>query len=284
MLIRFGHDFELVCDQETPLVCLVSARPERDADLHEVVPVKTWPPVPVSRYLDGFGNTCLRMVAPAGSFRFLQDAVIDDTGDPDPLIPTLRQAGIAALPAETLGFLLPSRYVESDLLSDAAWQLFGTSATGWARVQTICDFVHGHIAFGYKDASSLRTAAGAWQDRRGVCRDYAHLALAFCRAMNFPARYVNGYLGDIGVPFGGPMDFAAWIEVWIEDRWVTFDPRNNTRRIGRIKVAHGRDAADVPLIHSFGAHKLQKFSVWCDEVSQAAVMPHQIGSRADHAA
>ena len=140
------------------------------------------------------------------------------------------------------------------------------------------------IRFGYKDARATRTAAEAWTERKGDCRDFAHLALAFCRAMNIPARYVNGYLGNIGYPSEGPMDFAAWIEVWLEDRWVTFDPRNNTRRIGRIKVAHGRHAADVALIHSFGAHKLQKFTVWCDEVSEATVSPHQVGPLANHAA
>jgi transglutaminase-like putative cysteine protease len=284
MLIRFGHDFELVCEQETPLVCLVSPRSERAADLREVSPVKTWSPVAVSRYLDGFGNTCLRMTAPVGTFRIRQDAVIHDSGRPDPLLPGLQQTDVAMLPAEALSFLLPSRFVESDLLSNDAWKMFGAVAPGWGRVQAICDFVHGHIKFGYKTASSTRTAAGAWQERQGVCRDYAHLALAFCRAMNIPARYVNGYLGDIGVSSTDPMDFAAWIEVWLGDRWVTFDPRNNVRRIGRIKVAHGRDAADVPLIHSFGAHRLQKFTVWCDEVPKVIGTGQMTQSLAGHAA
>lgn len=284
MYIRFGFDFDLVCGQDTPLVCLVSPRPERSGDLHRVEPVKTWPPVPVSRYQDGFGNSCLRMVAPAGTFGISQDAVIRDTGQPDPLLCSLRQAEVTRLPPETLGFLLPSRYVESDLLSDTAWRLFGGVAPGWERAQAICDHVQDHITFGYKTARSTRTALQAWEERQGVCRDFAHLALAFARALNMPARYVNGYLGDIGYSSDDPMDFAAWIEIWLEDRWVTFDPRNNARRIGRIKVAHGRDAADVPLIHSFGAHRLQKFTVWCDEVPASDGKPGLLRPLDGHAA
>ncbi len=271
MLIRFGHDFELSCAQDTPLICLLSPRPERTADLFEEALVEVWPPVPVTRYLDGFGNECLRMVAPAGKFRIRQDGMIRDSGRPDPELLHLPQTPVADLPPDSLEFLLSSRYVEADLLGATAWKEFGHLPEGWARVQGICDFVHDHITFGYPNARNTRTAAEAWDERRGVCRDYAHLALAFIRAMNMPARYVNGYLGDIGYSCDDPMDFAAWIEVWLGDRWVTFDPRNNARRIGRIKVAHGRDAADVPLIHSFGAHKLTKFTVWCDEVTDDTV-------------
>ena len=268
MLIRFGYDFTLSCNQDTPLIGLLSPRPERKGDLVRMGAVETWPQVTVTRYRDSFDNDCLRMVAPAGTFRLRQDGTIRDDGALDLLQPDAAPSAVADLPSDILCFLLASRYVETDLLSQIAWDLFGQLPEGWARVQGVCDFVHTHITFGYANARNTRTAFEGYQERRGVCRDYAHLALAFCRALNIPARYVNGYLGDIGVPETGPMDFAAWIEVWLGGRWITFDPRNNTRRIGRIKVAHGRDAADVPLIHSFGTHQLAEFKVWCDEVPE----------------
>jgi transglutaminase-like putative cysteine protease len=166
-------------------------------------------------------------------------------------------------------FLLGSRYCETDRLSQTAWDLFGMVAPGWPRVQAICDYVHRHIRFDYQQARSTRTAHDAWLERVGVCRDFAHLAIAFCRCMNIPTRYVNGYMGDIGVPITGPMDFSAWMEVFLEGRWHTFDPRNNRPRIGRIVVAYGRDAADVPLIHSFGPHILESFLVWTDPIADA---------------
>ncbi len=169
------------------------------------------------------------------------------------------------LPDDTLMFLLGSRYCETDRISQRAWDMFGTLTPGWGRVQAISDFVHGHITFDYMQARATRTAFEALEERIGVCRDFAHTMIALCRSLNIPARYVNGYLGDIGVPVAGPMDYAAWVEVYLGGRWATFDPRNNARRIGRIKVAHGRDAADVPLIHSFGPHVLTRFTVICEQ-------------------
>jgi len=271
MLIRFGYDITITCAQDTALICLLSLRPERQADLVRPEVMTFAPAVQTTVYADLFGNTCRRMIAPAGDFRMTADAIIADSGLHDRQDLAAAEVPIADLPDDTLIYLLGSRYCETDTLSQTAWDMFGTVAPGWNRVQAICDFVHGHIRFSYGDARVTRTAQDAFAERIGVCRDYAHLAIALCRCMNIPARYVNGYLGDIGVPVVDPMDFSAWIEVYLGGRWITFDPRNNRPRIGRTKVAHGRDAADVPLIHSFGPHLLKSFKVWCyDEANVPA--------------
>jgi transglutaminase-like putative cysteine protease len=230
------------------------------------------PPLPVAAYRDGFGNWCTRIVAPAGRTRIRADAVLNDSGSPDPVVRDAHQLDVPDLPEETLVFLLGSRYCETDRLSDIAWNLFGSSAPGWARVQAICDYVHHHIAFGYHHARRTRSALEAFHDRTGVCRDYAHLAVAFCRCMNIPARYCTGYLGEIGVPPPhGPPDFAAWFEAYLGGRWHTFDARNNVPRIGRVLIARGRDASDVAISNSFGANTLVSFRVWTDEVSAGAL-------------
>jgi transglutaminase-like putative cysteine protease len=225
------------------------------------------PPVPVTAYRDGFGNWCSRIVAPAGRVRLAAKGVVRDSGQPDNIVPGARQHPVEDLPEETLVFLLGSRYCETDRLTDVAWGLFGHTTPGWARVQAICDYVHNHIAFGYEHARATKTAWEAFHERRGVCRDYAHLAVAFCRAMNIPARYCTGYLGDMGTPPPyGVMDFAAWFEVYLGGAWHTFDARNNTPRIGRVLMARGRDAADVAIATTFGPNLLEGFTVWTDEV------------------
>jgi len=268
MLIRFGYDIMISCTQDTSLICLLSIRDERRSDLRRVEDVILTPTVPSTLYRDLFGNLCRRMVAPAGSFRLWGDGIVADSGLHDLVEMGAQETPIASLPDDTLMYLLGSRYCETDRLSQIAWDLFGHLPPGWTRVQAICDYVHGHITFNYQNARFTRTAYEAWQEQTGVCRDFAHLATALIRCMNIPARYVNGYLGDIGVPVVNPMDFSAWIEVFVGGRWMTFDPRNNKPRIGRIKVAQGRDAADVPLIHSFGPHLLQEFKVWCYELDE----------------
>jgi transglutaminase-like putative cysteine protease len=270
MLIRFGYDIVITCVQPTPLICLMAPRVDQLAALTIPERFVTDPTVPSTLYFDLFGNTCRRIMAPSGDFRLASQAVIHDSGAVDLQDLSAPEAPIALLPDETLVYLLGSRYCETDRLSQTAWDLFGKIAPGWGRVQAISDLVHDHIKFDYLKARATRTAEQAWDEGEGVCRDYAHLMIAFCRCMNIPARYVNGYLGDIGVPVVGEMDFSAWVEVFLGGRWMTFDPRNNTRRIGRIKVAHGRDAADVPLIHSFGPHVLKSFKVICEETAKAA--------------
>ena len=242
-----------------------------------VVPdqVRTTPAVPVSAYRDSFGNWCSRLVAPTGRFSLGTDAIIRDTGMPDAIDLNAPQHQVQNLPAEVVLFLLGSRYCETDCLSEEAWRLFKHTPLGWPRVQAICDFVHSHITFGYEHARATRTAFEAYSERSGVCRDYAHLSIAFCRCLNIPARYCTGYLTDVGLPPPyPPNDFAAWIEVYLGGRWHTFDPRNNAARIGRILIARGRDAADVPLTHTFGPSSLSGFRVWADEV------PAQISAHA----
>ena len=266
MLIRYGYEITLHCQQPTALVCLLSVHEDRAADIRVPETTFTTPEVPTTTYRDLYGNRCRRLVAPAGDLTMWGDATIEDDGLPDRVLPDARELPVQDLPDECLGYLLGSRYCETDRLSQTAWDLFGNVAPGWGRVQAICDFVNGHIRFDYMQARSTRTALEAFQERVGVCRDYAHLAVALCRCLNIPARYVNGHLGDIGVPVVDPMDFSAWMEVFLDGAWRTFDPRNNTPRIGRIVVARGRDAADVPLVNSFGPHVLKGFRVWTYEV------------------
>ncbi|MFA5121023.1 transglutaminase family protein [Zavarzinia sp.] len=269
MFIRYGYEITLSCPQPTAMVCLLAVHPDRAFDMRSAESFFTNPNVPTSTYMDLYGNRCRRLVAPAGDLMMWGDATIEDSGQPDVKVPMAREVPPAELPDECLVYLLGSRYCETDLLSQTAWDLFGAIPPGWARVQAICDFVHGHISFDYMKARATRTAYEAFRERIGVCRDYAHLAVALCRCLNIPARYVNGHLGDIGVPVVDPMDFSAWIEVFLDGRWFTFDPRNNKPRIGRIVVARGRDAADVPLINSFGPHVLKSFRVWTYEVPAA---------------
>jgi len=267
MKIRLGFDITYDCPQPTPMILTLSVHYSRISDL--IVPdhLVADPPVPMTAYRDTFGNWCSRIVAPKGTLRLSTDAVVNDSGLPDIVASDARETPVEALPDDTLLFLLGSRYCETDRLSDVAWQLFGTTPPGWPRVQAICDYVHRHITFGYEHARFTRTAWEALQDRTGVCRDYAHLAVAFCRCMNIPARYCTGYLGDIGIPPPyGPMDFAAWFEAYLDGHWYTFDPRNNIPRIGRVLIARGRDAADVAITTTFGPNTLQHFIVRTDEV------------------
>jgi transglutaminase-like putative cysteine protease len=233
----------------------------------------TDPSVPLRAYRDGFGNWCTRLVAPPGRIRLSTDAVVRDTGEPDVVAPDARQHPVEDLPEESLVYLLGSRYCETDRLSDMAWSMFGTTPPGWARVQAICDFVHRHIVFGYQHARPTKTAWEAFNEGNGVCRDYAHLAIAFCRCLNIPARYCTGYLGDVGVPPSpDPMDFSAWFEVFLAGHWYTFDARNNVPRIGRVLIARGRDASDVAISSTFGPNTLASFKVWTDEMSPQGLL------------
>jgi transglutaminase-like putative cysteine protease len=266
MLIRYGYEIAINCGQPTALVCLLSINEERAADIRVPESTFTNPSVPVSTYHDMFGNLCRRMVAPAGDMTIWGDATIEDDGKIDRAAFGAREIPVPDLPDGCLVYLMGSRYCETDKLSQAAWDMFGRTPPGWGRVQAVCDFVHGHIRFDYQQARSTRTAFESFNERVGVCRDFAHLALTLCRCLNIPARYVNGHLGDIGVPVVDPMDFSAWIEVFLDGEWYTFDPRNNMPRIGRIVVARGRDAADIPLINSFGPHLLKSFRVWTYQV------------------
>ena len=267
MKIKLGYQFIYTFPQATPMILTTNVHYSRASDI--IVPdyLTTDPSVAITAYRDGFGNWCNRIVAPPGRIRLAASGVIRDTAVPDAVVPFAMQHAVEDLPEETLVFLLGSRYCETDLLSETAWQLFHSCPPGWPRVQAICDFVHNHIAFNYQNARATRTAWQAFQERTGVCRDYAHLAVAFCRCMNIPARYCTGYLGDMGtLPPYGVGDFAAWFEAYLGGAWYTFDARNNVPRIGRVLIARGRDAADVAITTTFGPNTLESFQVFTDEV------------------
>jgi transglutaminase-like putative cysteine protease len=268
MQIRLGYELVYECPQPTPMLLVLNVHHSRVADL--VVPDRlvTDPPIPVHGYHDGFGNWCSRIIAPTGQTRLSASGIINHTGEADAIAIDAQQHAVPELPDDTLVFLLGSRYCETDRLAEIAWSLFGGTPLGWARVQAICDYVHQHIVFGYEHARASRTAWEAFCDRTGVCRDYAHLAVALCRCLNIPARYCSGYLGDIGVPASdAPMDFAGWFEAFVGGAWYTFDPRNNVPRIGRVLIARGRDAADVAITTTFGPNRLAHFSVQTEQLA-----------------
>jgi transglutaminase-like putative cysteine protease len=267
MQIKIGYELIYSCPNPTPMILVLNVHFSRVPDL--VIPdhIVTSPAIPIHGYRDGFGNWCTRIVAPAGDTRIYTDALINDSGEPDEFAPGAIQHQVQDLPEETLVFLLGSRYCETDQLSEVAWDLFHKSPPGWPRVHAICEFVHRHIAFGYEHARPTKTAWEAFNEKFGVCRDFTHLAVAFCRAMNIPARYCTGYLSDIGTPLPHEAgDFAAWFEAYLNGRWYTFDPRNLDRRIGRVLIARGRDAADVAISNTFGFNTLKSFKVYADEV------------------
>jgi transglutaminase-like putative cysteine protease len=266
MLIRLGFDIQFEIPSPVPMIAVYHVHHSRRADLREPDEPRINPTVTVNEYEDSFGNVCARFVAPAGKLQLYNSTLIEDSGEPDLVSPQACQLPVEDLPSEVLRFLLASRYCEVDRFLDIAGNLFGNVQPGWPRVQAVCDWVQANVTFGYQFASPTKTALDLYEDRRGVCRDFQHLAITFCRCLNIPARYATGYLGDIGVPFVPPMDFSAWFEVYLQDRWWTFDARNNKPRIGRVLMATGRDAADVAITTSFGTSRLTSFTVIADEV------------------
>ena len=267
MHIRLGYEISYQCPQPTPMILTLHIHYTRAGDVIRPDQMITTPWTPMNMYRDSFGNLCTRLVAAPGHITITADALIEDRGWREPVVPDAQQVAVEVLPEDTLIYLLASRYCDSDNLTAIAWSLFGNTIPGWQRVQTICDFVHQHIQFGYQFARPTKSASQAYDERAGVCRDYAHLAIAFCRCLNIPARYCTGYLGDIGVPLNpDPMDFAGWFEAYLGGTWYTFDPRNNQPRVGRVLIARGRDAADVAISTSFGPNILTGFRVWTDEV------------------
>ena len=261
MRIQAGFEFIYECPAEVPMLLALSVHPARRDDLETPDWIRTDPAVDVRQYLDGFGNLCSRILAPPGRFVLSADFVIRDRGVVDDYAPDAVQSAVCNLQDDVLVYLLGSRYCETDRLTDLAWSLFGQTQPGWSRVQAIVDYVHNRIAFDYQQARPTKGAYEAQQEATGVCRDYAHLAITFCRCMNIPARYCTGYLGDIGVPVVGVMDFSAWFEAYLGGRWYAFDARNNTPRIGRVLMARGRDATDVAMVNSFGQAFLTGFTV-----------------------
>jgi transglutaminase-like putative cysteine protease len=267
MLIRAGYELVFRAPVPTAMMLLLSPHPSRDGDLQQPEVLRTEPETPFHQFVDWFGNRCTRLVAPVGQIKITGEIVVRDDGRPDPQNDDAVQHPVEDLPDGVLRFLMSSRYCEVDRLGEVAWPLFDQAPTGWGRVKAVCDYVHSHVRFGYDFARATKTAYDVYAERAGVCRDFTHLAIALCRCLNIPARYATGYLGDIGVPVSDtPMDFSAWFEVYLGGRWHTFDARHNRPRIGRILMAHGRDAADAALTTSFGAATLEQFRVWTDEV------------------
>lgn len=262
MRLKIGCRLTYELPKPTPMIALLNVHHSRFGDLERPDHLVTTPSIPLQSYRDVYGNWCTRFTAPAGTFTISVDSVIRDSGLIDPSVPDAVQHAVEDLPSDTMVYLLGSRYCDTDLLTEEAWSLFEHSAPGWARVQAICDYVNARIQFGYHHARATRTASQAQAERIGVCRDFAHLAITFCRCMNIPARYCTGYLSDIGDPEPYPPgDFAAWMEVYLGGAWRVFDPRNNRPKVGRILIAQGRDAADVPLTLSFGPNVLSGFTV-----------------------
>ena len=268
MLIRAGYKIRFETDAPVPMLSMLHVRPERQADLRTPETLYTDPPLDVRIYRDNFGNVSSRFVVPPGGVELSADFVIEDDGKPDPVSPGARQHPVEELPVEVLPFLLSSRYCEVSKLIDVAWEIAKDTQPGWERAQALVTAAHERISFDYMKASTEHTAASAYEDRIGVCRDYAHLAITLCRAANIPARYATGYLGDLGIePVDYPMDFSAWMEVYLGGRWHTFDARHDCARIGRIVMAYGRDATDAALTTQFGAATLAGFHVHTDEVA-----------------
>ncbi len=267
MLIKVGYDISYEVWGRTPMVLMLSIHPSLDPLVRQPEQHRIEPEIPVEYFTDGFGNRCARIVAPPGIIRLTGEAVVENDGLPDKVVPDAIQHPVEDLPVETLQFLLPSRYCEMEKLNNIAWDLFGDTPPGWPRVQAIVTWVHQHITFGYHWARGDKTALEVYHEKQGVCRDFMHLALTFCRCMNIPARYATGYLGDFGVPVTGPMDFSAWFEVYLGGQWHTFDARHDKRRIGRVLMGTGRDAIDVALTTTFGKHALRNFTVISDDVS-----------------
>jgi transglutaminase-like putative cysteine protease len=269
MIIRAGFEAAFDFAKPTPVLLMAYVHPSRASTIRRLEPLTVNPQAAIVEYTDAYGNLCGRAVVPAGRVAFRTDAFIEDDGQPDVQVWNALQHPVQDLPNDVLLFLLASRYCEVDSqLRDIAWSQFGQLPAGWPLVQAVCDFVHRHIRFDYMRARANRTALEVYREKVGVCRDYMHLAITFCRSLNIPARYCTGYLGDIGVPpLPYPMDFSAWFEVYLGGAWHAFDARNNTPRIGRILMARGRDAADVALTTTFGVNQLASFQVWTDEVS-----------------
>jgi transglutaminase-like putative cysteine protease len=270
MDIRYGFDIGLDFVQPTTFLTMMDVHSDVRSGVVEETRLELEPTIPSERFVDDCGNVVRRLSAPAGMTSLRLQGVYRTDGRADEVDTAADAAPVSDLPPDTLPFLRPSRYCETELVSDFAWANFGAIPGGWAKVQAVCDFVNQRLRFSYPEARPTRTASDALTEGVGVCRDFTHLAVALCRCLNIPARYCNGYLGDIGVPPDpAPMDFNAWFEVFLGNRWFTFDARHNQPRIGRILIARGRDAADIPMIATFGSHRLARFTVVTEEIQEA---------------
>lgn len=266
MLIRAGYDIGFETELPTPMIAVLSVHPSRNKDLRTPQRITSNPQVPLYDYLDGFGNVCTRLTIPAGGITLSCGFVIDDPFTPDIVAPQAMAVPVEELPDDIMVYLLASRYCETDRLAETTWAMFRSMTPGWRQVQAIVEYTHNHIRFDYEQARPTKSAWDAYQERQGVCRDFAHLAITLCRCMNIPARYCTGYLGDMDLPaVVGAMDFSAWFEAYLDGQWYTFDARHNRPRAGRILMARGRDAADAALTTTFGPAQLTRFDIYTDE-------------------
>jgi transglutaminase-like putative cysteine protease len=282
MLIRLGYDIRFATSGEVPILTLLNVHPSRKKDLREADELRTEPAVKFENFEDSFGNHACRLIAPPGGIRLQNTTLIEDSGQLDEADLNAEELPVERLPVEVLPYLMNSRYCEVDLLSNTAVELFWNVPKGFRRVQAITEWVHNKVTFGYEFANTTRTALGVYTERIGVCRDFQHLAITFCRALNIPARYATGYLGDIGVPPAPcPMDFSAWFEAYLGGRWWSFDARHNARRIGRVLMATGRDATDCAITTSFGRAKLISFQVTTDEVQESSAQESGVNINVD---
>jgi len=269
MMLRLGYDIQFQIPSPVAMVALLNVHPSRVGDLRAPDELRVEPGTYIESFIDSFGNRCTRFVAQQGTLHLSNSTLLQDSGFADPVKYDARELPVQELPHQILRYLLNSRYCEVDRFASIATELFGAVAPGWGRVQAICDWVHARVNFGYQYARPTKTALDVFAERFGVCRDFQHLAVTLCRALHIPARYASGYLGDIGVPVApSPMDFSAWFEVYLDDRWWTFDARHNCPRFGRVLMATGRDASDVAMTTSFGMANLTQFTVVSEEVTQ----------------
>jgi transglutaminase-like putative cysteine protease len=270
MRIRIGHELTFEVPRPTAMLLMLYVHPDVAGALEQPEAIRADPVGEVRSFVDWFGNRAARIVAPAGALRLRYDNVVVDPGRPEATIEGLALRSVAELPPECWRYLLASRYCEVDRMSAIAWDLFGRTPETWERVQAVVDWVHDNVTFGYQFSRPTKTAFDVFTERQGVCRDFQHLTITFLRALNVPARYATGYLGDIGVPRDpNPMDFSAWLEVYLGDAWYTLDARHNEPRIGRVLMGRGRDAVDVALTTSFGSTTLTGFTVWTDQIPAA---------------
>ncbi|MFN9870558.1 MAG: transglutaminase-like domain-containing protein [Cyanobacteriota bacterium] len=262
MWLRIQCEWQFFCEQTVPVLALVHPHASRRNDLLGPETLSLTPDRAAEVLMDAAGNRWCRFLASNGTTTLLYSATICDQGQADPVVKSAVECPLTALPIDTYRFLNPSRYCDTDRLASVAWDQFASVSNGWSRVQAVCDWVHQRLRFDYGAARSDKTAYDAMEERAGVCRDFAHLAISLCRCLNIPARYCTGYLGYTGIPLGeAPVDFSAWFEAYLGDRWYVFDARHNTPRLGRVLIARGRDAADVPFLRTFGPHQLRGFHV-----------------------
>jgi transglutaminase-like putative cysteine protease len=272
LAVRVGCNLAYRADVAALALLMVQARPTRSqAILSESLSVG--PQKSIAPLRDSHGNSVVQTVLEPGSTVVRYDAIVivPYSADP-PDLDCSRNGDKTLLPIEILRYALPSRYCESDKLGGLASQLFGHHRMGLETAQAICEWTHRNLEYRYGSGDATLSACGAISRGYGVCRDFAHVMVALCRALDMPTRYVAGYMplfeatdSDIGI------DFHAYVEVFVDGAWHAFDPRHNRPHIGRIKIAHGMDAVDVAFATIYGHVASELFQVWSYPVDHSTV-------------